>query len=47
MLDPIIIHSIKQENTIPNGGAFSEDVPEDKTGVQRKTNMYMHDSMML
>ena len=48
MLDPIIMHSMKHENIIPNGGDISE--AEDggvKTGVHKNTNIYMQDSIML
>ena len=43
--EPIMMHTIKQEKTRPNG-QFPEDLFESKTGVQRKTKTYMMDSNM-
>merc|ERR1719412_164752 len=37
--DPTMIHTMKQEKTMPRGVA-----PVSRTGVQRKTKMYMQDS---
>ena len=46
VLDPIIMHNMKHENIIPNGGE-DVDVGEVNTGVHKNTNMYMQDSIML
>ena len=46
VLDPIIMHNIKHENIIPNGGEEVE-VGEVNTGVHKNTNMYMQDSIIL
>ena len=46
VLDPIMIHNIKHENIIPNGGdvVAAGDV---RTGVHKNTKMYIQDSIML
>ena len=46
VLDPIMIHNIKQENIIPNGGDVVA-VGDVRTGVHKNTNMYIQDSIML
>ena len=46
VLEPIMIHNMKHENIIPNGGDVVAD-GEVRTGVHKNTNMYIQDSMML
>ena len=46
VLDPIMMHNMKHEKIIPNGGEDVEDV-EVKTGVHKNTKMYIQDSMIL
>ena len=46
VLDPIMIHNMKHENIIPNGGDVVAD-GEVRTGVHKKTKMYIQDSIML
>ena len=46
VLDPIMIHNIKHENIIPNGGDVVA-VGDVRTGVHKNTNMYIQDSIML
>ena len=41
-----MIHNIKQENIIPNGGDVVA-VDEVRTGVHKNTKMYMQDSIIL
>ena len=43
--DPIIMQTIKQEKTNPNGQAFA-DCEESRMGVHKKTKIYMIDSNM-
>ena len=46
VLDPIMMHNMKHENIIPNGGE-EVAVGEVRTGVHKNTKMYIQDSMML
>jgi len=46
VLDPIMMHNIKHENIIPNGGE-EVAVGEVSTGVHKNSKMYIQDSMML
>ena len=46
VLEPIMIHNMKHENIIPNGGDVVAD-GEVRTGVHKNTKMYMQDSIML
>ena len=44
-LEPIMMQTMKQENTMPNGTSLASGTS--RTGVQRKTKMYMQLSTML
>ena len=46
VLEPIMIHNMKHENIIPNGGDVVAD-GEVRTGVHKNTKMYIQDSIML